>query len=250
MRKHALAGSVAIHASALLLLLLLGTVARQSKLVPPAVILFEPLRSPRLPPVHVEKPVDGGGGQNSPLPARGGRAPQPVKRRVFMPPMVAVNDHPQLVVEQALLEAPAMNLAVAEIGDPLGIGRLPSGGMGGPTGIGSHGRGGIGDSDGPRLGGPFGASEAKITRHPVLVHKEEPEYSEDARKAHFQGTVLLLIDVGLDGRPANIRVVQGAGLGLDERAVDAVSRWRFRPAVAGDRPVVAPALVEVGFHLL
>jgi len=59
-----------------------------------------------------------------------------------------------------------------------------------------------------------------------------------------------MIDVGPDGHPANIRVAHGVGLGLDERAIDAVSHWRFSPAVAGDGPVVAPALVEVGFHLL
>lgn len=243
MRKHALAGSLAIHASALLLLLLLGTIARNS-IPPPAVILFEPpLHAPRLPEVHVE----GGGGQNSPLPARRGRAPLPSKRRVFLPPMVALNDHPQLAVQPALLEAPDFSLAVAEIGDPLGIGRFPFGGLGGPTGIGNHGGGGTGDRDGP---GSVATTRAKITRHPLLLHKEEPEYSEDARRAHFQGTVVLMIDVELDGHPANIRVVHGLGLGLDERAIDAVSHWRFSPAVSGDRPVVAPALVEVGFHLL
>ena len=139
---------------------------------------------------------------------------------------------------------------MAEIGDPLGIGKLSSGGLGSPTGIGDHGRGAIGDGNGSRFGGSPGASSVKVTRHPVLLEKQEPEYSEDARRAHFQGTVILLIDVGLDGRPANIRVMQGIGLGLDERAIDAVSHWRFSPAVAGDHPVVAPALVEVGFHLL
>jgi len=247
MRKHALVGSLTIHASALLLILLLGTVARHSIAPPPAILLFEPpLHAPRVPEVHVE----GGGGQNSPLPARRGRTPQPVKSKTFLPPMLAVNDHPQLLVEQASPEAPEITLAMAEIGDPLGIGKLASGGMGSAAGIGDHGRGGVGDGDGLRLGGAASGTRAKITRHPTLLHKEEPEYSEEARRAHFQGTVLLLIDVGLDGRPANIRVVTGAGFGLDERAIDAVSRWRFSPAVAGDRPVVAPALVEVGFHLL
>lgn len=248
MRKHALAGSLAFHASVLLLLLLMGTVARQSQSLPPAVILFEPLHAPRLPPAHVES--EGGGGQQSPLPARRGRAPKPVKSRIFLPPMVAVNDHPELVVQQALPDAPEISLALVETGNPLGIGKFPSGGLGGPIGMGDHGRGGVGDGDGPRLGGPLVAARARITRHPVLLHKEEPEYSEDARRARFQGTVILMIDVELDGHPANIRVVQGIGLGLDERAVDAVSHWRFSPAVAGDRPVVAPALVEVGFHLL
>jgi protein TonB len=56
--------------------------------------------------------------------------------------------------------------------------------------------------------------------------------------------------VALDGKPINIRVIQGIGLGLDECAIDAVKRWRFQPALAGDVPVVAPATIEVGFHLI
>ena len=83
-----------------------------------------------------------------------------------------------------------------------------------------------------------------------MIHQEEPEYSEEARKARFQGVVLLSIEIGIDGRTSKIRVVRGAGLGLDGRAVEAVSRWLFQPALAGDRPVAVPAVVEVGFHLL
>jgi TonB family protein len=83
-----------------------------------------------------------------------------------------------------------------------------------------------------------------------LISKFEPEYSEPARKARLQGYVRLKIDVGLDGRPINIQVIQGIGLGLDEAAIDAVKRWRFHPAMAGDKPVVAPATIEVGFHLI
>ncbi|MEI9811463.1 MAG: energy transducer TonB [Acidobacteriota bacterium] len=83
-----------------------------------------------------------------------------------------------------------------------------------------------------------------------MIHQVEPEYSEPARRAHIQGIVRLRIDVGLDGLPTNIRVIEGMGMGLDESAIEAVRRWRFQPALSGDLPVVAPAIVEVGFHLL
>ena len=56
--------------------------------------------------------------------------------------------------------------------------------------------------------------------------------------------------VDINGLPSNIRVVRAIGLGLDERAVQAVEKWKFRPAMSGDRPVIAPAVVEVSFHLL
>jgi TonB family protein len=91
---------------------------------------------------------------------------------------------------------------------------------------------------------------ARPSRWPQLVQKIEPEYSEPARKARFQGSVLLACDVGTDGRPRNIRVVRGLGMGLDEKAMDAVATWKFRPALLNGRPVAAPITVEVNFRLL
>ena len=108
----------------------------------------------------------------------------------------------------------------------------------------------MGDGPGRRFGTPLPRSPQRVTRAPQLIYQIEPEYSEEARKARYQGVVVLHIEVGLDGLASNIRVIEGAGLGLDERAIDAVRKWRFRPALAGDRPVVAPAVVEVNFRLL
>ncbi len=92
--------------------------------------------------------------------------------------------------------------------------------------------------------------KVKLSRQPQVIYKVEPEYSEEARKMHFQGTVILAIDVDANGVPANMRVVRAVGLGLDERALQAVAKWKFRPAMSGDHAVTAPALVEVSFHLL
>jgi periplasmic protein TonB len=245
MRKPALVASLAIHVVAGLLLFLAGAVTghltRPPRVIPISIPLHAP---PRLPAVK------GGGGQNSPLPARRGRAPTPVVHRVFMPPLVTMNEHPRLVVEQALMEAPELNIANSFLGDPQGFSALGAGGPGRLQGIGSGGDGGIGPGDGSKLGGRGDQPRARVTRNPEVIHKEEPEYSDEARRARLEGTVVLAIDIGLDGHPANIRVVRGAGLGLNERAIEAVRKWIFRPALAGDRPVVAPAVVEVGFHLL
>jgi protein TonB len=83
-----------------------------------------------------------------------------------------------------------------------------------------------------------------------LIYKEEPEYSDEARKARHEGTVLIDLEVDASGRPVNLRVVRSLGLGLDEKAMAAVSHWKFRPAMAGNRAVTAPARVAVSFHLL
>jgi len=168
-----------------------------------------------------------------------------------MLPTIERVEQPRLPLQQAMLESPAFNIDTAQIGDPFGRGNLPSGGSDGLLSIGfGHGPS-AGDGEGP--GGPGGirpAPSQRITRGPKVIYKEEPEYSEDARKARFQGVVLLSIEIGIDGRASKIRVIRPAGLGLDERAAEAVSRWLFQPALSGDRPIAVTAVVEVGFHLL
>jgi periplasmic protein TonB len=244
MRKPAAAFSLAMHVIAAILLFTITFPHAVPKIFPPAVRIF-------LPAPQKVLSKDGGGGQRQPLPATKGRAPEVTTRKVWVPPMVIRNESPKLVLVAALSEAPDYNINAPQIGDPLGRAGLPSGGLGGPVGIGDHGTGGIGDKDGPRQGGFRQASyTGKLTREPQLLYKEEPEYSDEARKARHEGTVLIDMDIDANGRPVNIRVVRGLGLGLDEKAMAAVSHWKFRPAMAGDRAVTAPARVQVSFHLL
>lgn len=84
---------------------------------------------------------------------------------------------------------------------------------------------------------------------PVPTFKPEPKYSKQARKARLQGTVVLSLLVGADGRARNVRVVVKLGMGLDEKAVEAVSKWRFRPAQKDGHPVAVIANVQVNFRL-
>ncbi len=85
---------------------------------------------------------------------------------------------------------------------------------------------------------------------PGIVYKVEPEYSEEARRMHFQGTVKLAVVVDAEGKPRDIRVIQPLGLGLDRKAIDAVSKWRFSPGRKDGRPVPVQARIEVNFRLL
>jgi TonB family protein len=84
----------------------------------------------------------------------------------------------------------------------------------------------------------------------VLISKVEPEYSEEARRAKFSGSVLLSVVVDVNGIPRDIRVVRTLGLGLDEKAIEAVQRWRFRPGMRRGKAVAVQALVDVSFRLL
>jgi periplasmic protein TonB len=246
MKPRAALVSLALHFFGALALFLTASFVSRPPVQPPMRNVSIALRVPRS--VLAAK---RGGGDRSVLPAQRGRAPEVHARKVFIPPVAVIrNENPKLIVEQALLTSPDFNISAVNVGDPRGTGLVPSGGTGGPFGIGSGTGGDVGP--GPGHSGDGGASKPRprLTRQPQLIYQVEPEYSEDARKVHFQGTVILSIEVDTNGMPSNIRVVHSIGLGLDERAIQAVAKWRFRPAVAGDRPVVAPAMVEVSFHLL
>lgn len=85
---------------------------------------------------------------------------------------------------------------------------------------------------------------------PVLVSKLEPEYTEEARIARYEGTAVLYAEIGLDGVPRNLRIMRGVGLGLNGKAVEAVSQWRFKPGMKDGNPVVVAATIEINWRLL
>jgi TonB family protein len=133
-------------------------------------------------------------------------------------------------------------------GDPFAAPGPPGGGGPGDNGLGSAGNGGRGNHDGDGFESS-GAINGPIVG-PQVVYHPEPEFSEEARKAKLQGVVVLEIQVDSSGHAQIIRVSQPLGLGLDEKAVEAVQRWRFRPATRNGRAVPAIATVYVNFRLL
>jgi TonB family protein len=85
---------------------------------------------------------------------------------------------------------------------------------------------------------------------PKVLHKMEPEYTEEGRVAKYQGTVVLAVEIDPNGVAQNIRIVKGLGFGLDENAVMAVQQWRFQPATKDGAAVTVQARIEVNFRLL
>lgn len=85
---------------------------------------------------------------------------------------------------------------------------------------------------------------------PMLMHKIEPEYTEEARAAKFSGVVVLYVEIGPDGIARNAQVMRSLGLGLDQKAIDAVSQWQFQPGMRNGVPVTVQATIEVNFRLL
>ena len=91
---------------------------------------------------------------------------------------------------------------------------------------------------------------AKYRTSPVLVSKVEPEYTERARLGKLEGTVTISLQVSAEGKATNIHVTRMLGLGLDQKAMEAVKKWQFKPAMNLDKPVTMPATVAVNFRLL
>jgi len=235
-------------------------VERIMPLVAPEISPYEPKMTIK----HDNKGGGGGGGDRSPLPAPKGRLPKAALKQ-FTPPMVIVNNpNPKLTMDPSLIippDVPLPQVNLPNYGDPLAkIGPL-SNGPGSGGGIGSGSGGGVGSGKGPGLGpgegggmgGGFGGGVFRVgggVSAPVLLYKVEPEYSEEARKAKYQGTVVLSIVVDQQGHPRNLKVVRSLGLGLDEKAIEAVEKWKFRPGYKDGKPVPVLATIEVNFRLL
>ncbi|MBL8212710.1 MAG: TonB family protein [Bryobacterales bacterium] len=197
----------------------------------------------------------GGGSGRMTIPPSRGALPRTAPRQFLMPTVRQSDDQPLLPVEPTLEGVPQPRVTGLAIGDPTALAGPPSDGIGGRGGIGTGGEGGVGNRSGPGSGdgeggGIQGQSQTLRITQPVLVYKVEPEFSEEGRKARVQGVVVLAVVVDEQGRVARIHVRASLGLGLDEKAIEAVKKWRFRPATRNGRPVSAPAIIEVSFHLL
>lgn len=200
----------------------------------------------------------GGGGDRDKLAAPKGALPKLSKEQITPPAVVIRNDNPKLAVDPSVVVPPEIKLpTTGSLGDPLSkIMGPPSNGTGAGGGIGSGYGGGVGSGTGPGVGpghgGGYGGGAYRVgggVSAPKAVYSPDPDYSEEARKAKYQGTVVLWLVVGSDGKPHDIRVQRALGMGLDQKAIEAVREWRFEPAKKDGQPVPVMINVEVNFRL-
>jgi periplasmic protein TonB len=200
----------------------------------------------------------GGGGDRDKLEATKGKLPKFSMQQLAPPAVVIRNDNPKLAVEPTVVVPPEIKIAsnMPNLGDPMSKMPLLSNGTGSGSGIGSGSGGGVGSGSGPGVGpghgGGIGGGAFRVgngVSAPRALDTPDPEYSEEARKAKYQGVVVLWLVVGPDGKPRDIRVSRPLGMGLDQKAVEAVQRWRFEPAMKDGRPVAVQINVEVNFRL-
>jgi protein TonB len=85
---------------------------------------------------------------------------------------------------------------------------------------------------------------------PVAIHTANPEYTEEARRAKIEGAVLLQIVIDEKGIPTEPEALRSLDKGLDQKAIEAVKKWRFKPGTKNGKPVPATAKIELNFRLL
>jgi protein TonB len=246
----ATAASVVIYALLILLFAWLAKDRVKKILDNKSVTLTEIAPPPPIAPLKKDV-MGGGGGQRSPTPVSKGQLPKFADTQITPPapppleePKIKMPD-PTIEVQKDLKMA---NNNMPNMGMPNSTLLGASMGNGSGTGIGS----GNGSGLGPGSGGNYGGGVKRIgggVSAPQVIYQVDPEFSEEARKAKFMGIVTVNLIVDQQGRPQNVRVLRGVGMGLDQKAMDAVRQYKFKPAMEGGKPVAVELNIEVNFQI-
>jgi TonB family protein len=212
-----------------------------------------------LKPAKTQAGGGGGGGDRDVLKASQGRLPKFSLHQITPPAAVIRNLNPKLAVEPTVVVPPDIKVAMLNmpnLGDPKSSAIIPSNGTGSGSGIGSGSGGGVGSGNGPGVGpgegGGIGGGVYRVgggVSPPRPINKPEAEFSEEARKAKYQGVCVVGMIVDVNGNPTNIHIISSLGMGLDEKAIEVAKKYRFEPAMKDRHPVAAEIALEVDFHL-
>jgi periplasmic protein TonB len=254
-----------LHAGVICFIVWLGLRVHTKIIEPPAVVTHVDftLYAPPPPPPPVVMPVakvqggGGGGGAHQIVEPIRGHLPTVVAKMPILQPQILKLDNPKLAAEPSELvkmpdnskapnfgmnDSPQVALASQGKGSGSGFGQGLGGGIGAGHGIGA----------GPGSGGGYGGGVMSVgggVSAPVVVHSVEPEFTQEARQSNFQGNVAIQLIVDSNGNPQDIRVVRRLGMGLDEKAIEAVRQYKFRPAQYQGHPVSVQIVIDVDFHL-
>jgi periplasmic protein TonB len=203
---------------------------------------------PKAPPKM--QTMGGGGGQAGPTPVSKGNPPK-FSPEQLNPPKAPPLEEPKIKIDPTFDVDPSLKMAhvdMSNIGMPNSPNIGTSMGNGHGTGLGSGNGSGIGPGSGGNMGGGVRRIGGGVSP-PVVLFAPEPEFSEEARKAKVAGNVLVYLQVDATGKPTHVRVLRGIGLGLDEKAMEAVRQYKFKPAMENGKPVIVEMNVEVNFQI-
>ncbi len=202
----------------------------------------------------------GGGGAHDLVAPREGNPPK-FERAPLTPPVIPLIEKPLLAIDNAVAVPPEVKLpenpALMQVGVQHSVNvMLDSNGPGTHAGIGTGSRGGDGPGDGPGYGpGRDGGIGGEVYQPggdvsaPALVFAPEAGFSDEARRNKYEGVCVVGVIVDAQGNPRNLRVLRRLGMGLDEKALDAVARYKFKPAKKNGKPVAVRIEVQVNFRM-
>jgi periplasmic protein TonB len=167
------------------------------------------------------------------------------------PPQIQTLENPKLAVEQAVIIPSDTSLPDIGMAHSPNI-TIASNGQGGPAGIGAGKNGAYGNGTGNSPFGP-GSGDGLLpgngVKAPVLIYAPMAEFSDEARRNKYQGVCMVTVVVDAQGIPHNPVVVQPLGEGLDEKALEVIPQYRFKPGLKDGHPVPTRITIEVNFRL-
>lgn len=194
----------------------------------------------------------GGGGESDPRPTRFGNL-VPSSSMPLVPPRLSHEENPALPAPPAVLDpnAPSTVALATHLGLPWSHGDTDSAGPGKHHGFGSGDSGTMGDGGGSGAGaGDSDLPYANAVSPVVCVYCPQPNYTDEARRAKLEGKILVRVLVAPDGKPRRTQILQGLGMGLDERTEETIRNWRFSPGRdANQNPVASWVIIETRFQL-
>ncbi|MDQ2833056.1 MAG: TonB family protein [Acidobacteriota bacterium] len=248
-KRDPVSTAIAVVLHGLVILLIAFLLAKKVQFAAPVktVEVTELTVPPQAPPKS--QSMGGGGGQRGPTPVTKGTPPKFAEHQI-VPPKAPPLEPPKIAIQPTVEVQKDVKMASSI--PQIGVANSPIIGMsmgnGSGTGLGS----GNGSGIGPGSGGNTGGGPKRIgggVSAPVLIYSVEPEFSEEARKAKVAGNVLVNLWVDANGLPQHVHVIRGVGMGLDEKAIEAVKQYKFRPAMENGKPVLVELNVEVNFQI-
>ncbi len=246
----------AVVAHAIVIALIAYLIANQVKIAAPAIpqvatIMAPPLPPPPAPVLPKAEQMGGGGGQHDLAPVTHGHLPKFSQEPQIVPPKAPPTIPPKLAVEPTVNVQTNLKIAdnhAPDLGMPNSNLSGFSMGNGNGTGIGSGNGNGVGPGSGGNMGGGVRHIGGSV-RPPVLTYQVDAEFSEEARKAKFAGNVVVALIVDEHGNPSHVHAISDVGMGLGEKAVEAVRQYKFKPATENGKAVPVEMNVEVNFQI-
>jgi len=198
----------------------------------------------------------GGGGSHDPVPAVKGHLPKLDPKPILQPQAQTVKDPiipvtPAINVQQNLKLPDNPNLPMIGMTNSPNV-TLASNGGGSGAGMGNGRGGGLGNGTGNGLGNGTGGNTGGGLRRvgdgvtaPKTIFAPDPEFSDEARRAKYEGTVVVTLIVDANGNPQDVHVSRSLGMGLDEKAIEDVQKWKFKPAIDQKTGKGVPVMLSV-----